>query len=195
MLLLSRSSRRRLPVCRRRLRPELSQMGPLHPLEFFAESIINPNAVVSAQYRDADGKSTMPSYNEKMTVQELIDVSAYLASLKPPATAKFVKGTGKIIAVVPAVKRNRDRPRRDQRFHGRYDHGLQSQLVRYSRDCARAIGWNLPRHRDNESSQKLTSSSADMFQKGFRMRSYRNDCFNSDSLITDWLRVLYASNL
>ena len=71
----------------------------------------------------------MPSYNEKMTVQELIDVSAYLASLKPPATAKFVKGTGKIIAVVPQSNRNRDRPRGDQRLHGRYDHGLQSQLV------------------------------------------------------------------
>ncbi len=84
--------------------PELSQMGPLHPLEYFAESIMNPNVVVSAQYRGADGKSTMPSYNEKMTVQELIDVSAYLASIKPPATAKFVKGTGKIIAVVPQSK-------------------------------------------------------------------------------------------
>jgi len=84
--------------------PELSQMGPLHPLEYFAESIMNPSSVASAQDRDADGKSTMPSYNEKMTVQELIDVSAYLASLKPPATAKFVKGTGKIIAVVPQSK-------------------------------------------------------------------------------------------
>jgi len=84
--------------------PELSQMGPLHPLEYFAESIINPNVVVSSQYRSNDGKSTMPSYSEKMTVQELIDVSAYLASLRPPATAKFVKGTGKIIAVVPQSK-------------------------------------------------------------------------------------------
>ena len=84
--------------------PELSQMGPLHPLEYFAESIMNPNVVASAQYRGADGKSTMPSYNEKMTVQELIDISSYLASLKPPATAKFVKGTGKIIAVVPQSK-------------------------------------------------------------------------------------------
>jgi Cu/Ag efflux protein CusF len=46
----------------------------------------------------------MPSYNEKMTVQELVDVSAYLALLKPPTIAKFVKGIGKIIAVVPASK-------------------------------------------------------------------------------------------
>jgi Cu/Ag efflux protein CusF len=84
--------------------PELSQMGPLHPLEYFAESIMNPSAVASAQYRGADGKSAMPSYNEKMTVQELVDVSAYLASLKPLSSAKFVKGMGKIIAVVPESK-------------------------------------------------------------------------------------------
>jgi Cu/Ag efflux protein CusF len=84
--------------------PELSQMGPLHPLEYFAESIMNPNVVASAQYRGPNGKSTMPSFSEKMTVQELVDVSAYLASLKPPATAKFVKGTGKVIAVVPQSK-------------------------------------------------------------------------------------------
>ncbi|HEX9265256.1 MAG TPA: copper-binding protein [Candidatus Binatia bacterium] len=84
--------------------PELSQMGPLHPLEYFAESIMNPDAVAAPEYRGADGKSSMPSYNEKMTVQELIDVSAYLASLKPPTTAKFVKGVGKIVAVVPQSK-------------------------------------------------------------------------------------------
>ena len=84
--------------------PELSQMGPLHPLEYFAESIMNPNAVVSGDYRGADGKSTMPSYNEKMSVQELIDVSTYLAALRPPTTAKFVKGIGKIVALVPQSK-------------------------------------------------------------------------------------------
>ena len=32
--------------------PELSQMGGLHPLEFFAESIMNPNAVVPKSYRE-----------------------------------------------------------------------------------------------------------------------------------------------
>ena len=58
-------------------------MGPLHPLEFFAESVINPSAIASKQHRGPAGKSTMPDYNEKMTVQELIDLSTYLASLKP----------------------------------------------------------------------------------------------------------------
>lgn len=79
---------------------ELSQMGPLHPLEYFTESIINPSAVAAKQYRDASGKSTMPSYNDKMTVQELIDISSYLASLKPKGVSKSVTGEAKVIAVV-----------------------------------------------------------------------------------------------
>ena len=80
--------------------PELSQMGRLHPLEYFTESIINPNAVVEKQHQDANGKSVMPTYNEKMTVQELIDLSSYLASLRPKGVPKEVSGEGKIVAVV-----------------------------------------------------------------------------------------------
>ena len=79
---------------------ELSQMGFLHPLEYFAESVMNPNAVVGKQYRGPDGKSTMPSYNEKMTVQELIDLSAYLASLKPKGVPKSVTAEGKVVALL-----------------------------------------------------------------------------------------------
>jgi Cytochrome c len=81
--------------------PELRQMGPLHPVEFFAESIINPNAVVPKNYRDADGKSPMSDFTEKMTVREFIDVSAYIASLRPKGSPKTVAGFGKVIAVVP----------------------------------------------------------------------------------------------
>ena len=81
--------------------PELSQMGGLHPVEFFAESIINPNAVVPKNYRDADGKSPMSDFTEKMTIRELIDVSAYIASLRPKGSPKTVAGLGKVIAVVP----------------------------------------------------------------------------------------------
>ena len=53
--------------------PELTQMGPMHPVEFFAESIINPNAVVPKAYRESDGKSPMTNFAAKMTVQELIE--------------------------------------------------------------------------------------------------------------------------
>ena len=83
------------------LGPELSQMGPLHPLEFFAESVINPSAHAPKKYRGPDGKSTMPTANERMTVQELIDLSTYLASLKLKGVPKSVTGEGKVIALVP----------------------------------------------------------------------------------------------
>ncbi|MGE5061990.1 MAG: copper-binding protein, partial [Betaproteobacteria bacterium] len=76
-------------------------MGPEHPIEFFAESIINPNAVVPKAYQRPDGTSPMRDFTEQMTLRELIDVSAYIASLKPPSPVKLVTGIGKLIAVVP----------------------------------------------------------------------------------------------
>jgi Cu/Ag efflux protein CusF len=86
------------------LGPELSQMGPLHPLEYFTESVINPSAHASKKHRDPDGKSTMPASNERMTVQELIDLSAYLAALKPKGAPKSVTAEGKILALVPETQ-------------------------------------------------------------------------------------------
>lgn len=67
--------------------PELSQMAGMHPLEFFAESIINPNAVIDHDakqngYVGADGKSKMPEYNDTFTVRQIADLTAYLISLK-----------------------------------------------------------------------------------------------------------------
>ena len=80
--------------------PELSQMAPLHPWEFFAESIINPNAVVAKEHRRADGKSPMfPDHLENMTVREFIDLTAYVATLKPSTAKKNVAGIGKVIAI------------------------------------------------------------------------------------------------
>jgi hypothetical protein len=66
----------------------------MHPAEYFAEAIINPNASAAWRikhhkeekkgYLGADGTSKMPSYNGAMTVQQLIDVVAYLKSLDSP---------------------------------------------------------------------------------------------------------------
>jgi Cu/Ag efflux protein CusF len=42
----------------------------------------------------------MPSFNEDMTVQELVDLSAYMASLRPKGVPRFVTGEGKVIALV-----------------------------------------------------------------------------------------------
>ena len=82
--------------------PELSQMGALHPLEYFTESVIHPDAVVPSNVRNRDGSSPMSKdHLERMTLRELIDLSSYLAGLKPPMLAKSVNGVGKIVAVVP----------------------------------------------------------------------------------------------
>ena len=69
----------------------LSGMGAMHSAEYFVETIIDPNASAawrirhhkteSKRYLGADGTSKMPSYNDTMTVQQLIDLVAYLKSL------------------------------------------------------------------------------------------------------------------
>jgi L-cysteine S-thiosulfotransferase len=72
-----------------KLGPELSAMGPLHEPEYFAEAIINPNAVIERGrgFEAPDGSSKMPSYNDVVTVQEVIDLVAFLRALKPPSGA------------------------------------------------------------------------------------------------------------
>jgi len=66
--------------------PELSAMGPRHPPEYFLEAIVAPSATIEPGkgYAAADGSSKMPTSNDSMTVQELIDLVAYLRSLRPP---------------------------------------------------------------------------------------------------------------
>jgi mono/diheme cytochrome c family protein len=67
--------------------PELSQMAPLHEAEYFAEAVINPGAVIEKGkgYQAPDGSSKMPNFNDSITVQELIDLVAYLRNLTPAA--------------------------------------------------------------------------------------------------------------
>ena len=69
--------------------PELSVMGPLHEQDYFVEAIINPGRLIEKGkgYEAPDGSSKMPSYNDSMTVQELLDLVTYLKSLAPPAGA------------------------------------------------------------------------------------------------------------
>jgi cytochrome c1 len=69
--------------------PELTGMGPSHPAEYFAESILNPSAVIVAGpgYAGPDGLSIMPDYRDSLTVSELIDLVAYLRGLGGSAPA------------------------------------------------------------------------------------------------------------
>ena len=46
----------------------------------------------------------MPDYNERMTIQELVDLSTYLAGLKQKGVPKTVTEEGKIVAVVPQTQ-------------------------------------------------------------------------------------------
>ena len=63
--------------------PELTGMGSHHPAEYFAQSIIDPNAVVLSGegFVGADGRSVMPDYRDSLTFTELVDLVAYLKSL------------------------------------------------------------------------------------------------------------------
>jgi mono/diheme cytochrome c family protein len=67
--------------------PDLSTMGQHHSVAFLAESIMNPGALIDPGqgYAATDGSSKMPSFNDSMTVQELVDLVAYLKGLRPPA--------------------------------------------------------------------------------------------------------------
>jgi hypothetical protein len=62
----------------------LTGVGSHHPPEYFAESILNPNAiiVIGPGYTGADGLSIMPDFREVLTVADLIDLVAYLKSLQ-----------------------------------------------------------------------------------------------------------------
>ena len=77
-----------------KLGSELASMAGHHPPEFFAESIVNPSAVIDKGlgYDAPDGSSKMPSFNDSMTVQELIDLVAFIRALKPPADAPAASG-------------------------------------------------------------------------------------------------------
>jgi mono/diheme cytochrome c family protein len=73
--------------------PELSQMAGMHPVELFAESIVNPNAVIDAEDKDKgflgpDGRSVMPTYSDVLTIKQVADLAAYLNSLGEPDKTK-----------------------------------------------------------------------------------------------------------
>jgi len=63
--------------------PELTGMGNHHPAEYFAESILAPNAVILAGpgFTGPDGRSIMPSYGDSLSVTQLVDLVAFLTSL------------------------------------------------------------------------------------------------------------------
>jgi hypothetical protein len=63
--------------------PPLAGMGGMHPAEYFAESILNPNAVIitAPGFTGVDGLSIMPDFRDSLTLAETIDLVAYIRSL------------------------------------------------------------------------------------------------------------------
>lgn len=62
--------------------PDLTDVGEHHPAGYLTESIMNPNAIIvdGPGYTGPDGRSTMPSYGDVLSVSELADLVAYLES-------------------------------------------------------------------------------------------------------------------
>jgi len=65
------------------LGPDLTGVGRHHPPGYILESILNPNAVIvqGPGYTGPDGKSIMPDVRGQLSVEDLVDLVAYLKSL------------------------------------------------------------------------------------------------------------------
>ena len=63
--------------------PDLGGMGSHHPAEYFAESVLSPNAVIvtGSGFTGPDGLSIMPSFADSLSVTQLLDLVAYLKTL------------------------------------------------------------------------------------------------------------------
>ncbi|MBY0279379.1 cytochrome c [Candidatus Binatia bacterium] len=82
--------------------PELTGMGSHHPAAYFAEALLDPDAVIleGAGWIDDDGHSTMPAYPD-MTVRQLGDLVAYLTSLRQPEGTAAGHGPGMMGGAMP----------------------------------------------------------------------------------------------
>jgi len=98
--------------------PDLTGMGEAHPPEYFAESILDPNAVIvqGVGFTGPDGLSIMPSFADSLSVAQLAYLKAYLRSqtgadtrrplgssrvVVPGARKPEVQGRGIVRALVP----------------------------------------------------------------------------------------------
>jgi mono/diheme cytochrome c family protein len=62
--------------------PPLTGAGREHPAEYFAESILSPNAIVvdGPGFIGPDGRSIMPSFADSLSVTQLLDLVAFVKS-------------------------------------------------------------------------------------------------------------------
>ncbi len=65
--------------------PDLSNIGGIQMPQYLLESILSPSAVIVAPlevHADEVGGSKMPGYHDTMTLRQLVDITAYMVSLK-----------------------------------------------------------------------------------------------------------------
>ncbi len=65
--------------------PDLSNIGGIQTPQYILESILTPSAVIVAPlelHADKVGGSKMPGYHDTMTLRQLVDITAYMVSLK-----------------------------------------------------------------------------------------------------------------
>jgi uncharacterized protein involved in high-affinity Fe2+ transport len=110
--------------------PALAGIGNHHPAEYFAESILDPNAVIvtGPGHTGPDGLSIMPDFRDSLTLAEAIDLVAYVRSLtggdhahqaEAPAERERVVGDYRVRLVYAAAGgHGEDHPQPGGHHHG-----------------------------------------------------------------------------
>jgi hypothetical protein len=111
--------------------PGLAGMGDHHPAEYFAEAILNPNAVVvtGPGHTGPDGRSIMPDYRDSLTLAETIDLVAYIRSLRGgdhahhPAGAERERVGGPYRVRIDYATGGAGHAHHHHHHHGQHQHG------------------------------------------------------------------------
>jgi mono/diheme cytochrome c family protein len=105
--------------------PALTGMGAHHPAEYFAQSIVDPNAVILAGpgYVGPDGRSIMPDFRDSLTFSELVDLVAYIKSLDATGGDGAPHHQHHRGAVAPTREREAGPYRVRVEYRGADDHG------------------------------------------------------------------------
>jgi hypothetical protein len=120
--------------------PDLTGMGGHHPAEYFAQSIVDPNAVIVAGpgFVGPDGRSIMPDYRDTLTFTELVDLVAYLKSAGGGEHEHHAASPARELTAGPYRVRveYRDAGTEHQHPHGAHGaHGTGGHLMVYLADA------------------------------------------------------------
>jgi hypothetical protein len=108
--------------------PELTGMGAHHPAEYFAESILAPNAVLvdGPGWIGPDSRSIMPSYADSLSVTQLVDLVAFIKSQDGGGHAHHSPGAAQERTVGPYRVRFAFHPAGEQDHGAHAGHGAHA---------------------------------------------------------------------